>query len=122
MDTRRHPPLVHRLHYEFAGWDGDDIVESFPVFIVTEPLARAIADEGLSGVEVDDVKVTKDPQFDQFFPDIARSLPEWRWMRPIGKPHVNDFWQRSDGILIVSERALNVLRRFNIENCEVAEI
>jgi hypothetical protein len=121
-DARQHPPIVNRLHYEFAGWLGDDIVESFPVFIVTDPLARAIKESELSGAEFDEVKVTRNPQFDEFFPDLARSFPEWRWLRPVGKPHESDFWQQPDGILVVSERALNVLRRFKIDNSEIVEI
>jgi hypothetical protein len=121
-DTQRHPPVVHRLHYEFAGWLGDDIVASFPVFLVSERLAVAIDEEALSGAQLDDVKVTKDPQFEEFFPDLARSLPEWRWLRPVGEPHMSDFWSRPDGQLVVSERAMNLLRRFNIEHCDTADV
>lgn len=121
-DTSRHPPIVSQLHYEFAGWLGDDIVESFPVFIVSSRLAQAIEQEALSGAEFDQVKVTKDPQFEHFFPDVAASLPQWRWLRPMGVAHVSDFWQQPDGALAVSERALAVLRRFAIEHSYVEEL
>ena len=121
-DTTRHPPVVTKLHYEFGGWLGDDLVESFPVFIVSDRLAQAIQHEALSGVELDTVKVTKDPQFDHFFPEAARSLPDWKWLRPNGHPHVTDFWQQDDGALVVSERALSVLRRFNVGHCEIEEL
>jgi hypothetical protein len=58
LDTTKHPPVVDRLHYEFAGWDGDDIVTSFPVTIVTDALANAILEHGLTGAKFDDVIVT----------------------------------------------------------------
>jgi len=121
-DTATHPPVVRHLHYEFAGWMGDDIVESFPVFIVSEQLAQAIDGETLSGVQFDDVKVTKDPQFEAFFPEVARALPRWRWLRPVGSPHVSDFWQQPGGKLVVSERAMKLLRRFKLDHCDIAEV
>lgn len=121
-DTHQHPPIVSRLHYDFARWSGDDIVQSFPVFLVSEQLAQAIEQEALLGVLFDNVKVTKDPQFERFFPDTAASLPSWRWLRPTGEPHTGDFWQRPDGNLVISERALMVIRRFKVDHCEVVEI
>jgi hypothetical protein len=121
LDTSKHPPVVNRLHYEFAGWLGDDIVATFPSSIVTEELARAIANEGLTGVQFDDVIVTKDPQFERFFPDQAAALPAWRWLRPVGKPRTSDFWQDDKGILYVSDRALNLLRKFHLENGRIGE-
>jgi hypothetical protein len=43
-------------------------------------------------------------------------------LRPVGEPHLSDFWQGPDGSLVVSERALTLLRRFKVENCDIAEI
>lgn len=122
MDTSTHPPAVTRLNYEFSGWMGDDIVETFPAYIVTATLAEAIGTSRLSGVRIDDVIVTKNPQFEEFFPDIALSLPHWYWLRPVGDPHESDFWQDEAGRLVVSESALSVLRRFHISNAEVTAL
>jgi hypothetical protein len=121
LDTSTNPPVVSRLHYDFVSWLGDDILASFPCTIVTEALAKAIADEGLVGAEMDDVIVTKNPHFERFFEDTAAVLPEWRWLRPTGEPHESDFWQDDQGILIVSERALNLLRKFSLENCRIGK-
>ncbi|HET6311576.1 MAG TPA: hypothetical protein VFH00_11315 [Candidatus Nitrosotalea sp.] len=119
LDSSTNPPAVSVLHYDFVSWLGDDIVASFPCSIVTEALAKAIADEGLTGAQIDEVIVTKNPQFEHFFPDIAALLPEWKWLRPTGQPHDSDFWQDEQGILIVSDRALNLLRKFSLENCRI---
>lgn len=118
IDKSTHPPFVTRLHYEFSGWMGDDIVETFPTFIVTDALFGAIESSRLSGVEFDDVIVTKDRQFEQLFPDVASSLPRWYWLRPVGRTHTSDFSQDDAGRLIVSEKALELLQGFNINNAE----
>ena len=60
LDTSVHPPTVHRLHFEFMGWDGDDLVTSFPCFLVSERLGKAMADEHLAEFELADVEVTVD--------------------------------------------------------------
>ena len=40
LDNSTHPPDVKWLHYVLDGWLGDDILESFPCYIVTERLRR----------------------------------------------------------------------------------
>ncbi len=114
LDSSTNPPLVSKLHYDFVSWLGDDIVGAFPCSIVTEALAEAI-----TGAEIDEVIVTKNPHFERFFPDTAAILPEWKWLRPTGEPHESDIWQDEQGILIVSERALKVMRKFSLENCRI---
>lgn len=122
LDTSVYPPRVTRLHYEFSNWMGDDIVESFPTVIVTATLADAIMSFGLSGVEFDDVDVTLNHQFEEFSPDVASSLPAWRWLRPVGQPLISDFWQDDSARLMLSEAALDVIRRFRIGNAELSEL
>ena len=119
LDSSTNPPLVSKLHYDFVSWLGDDIVGAFPCSIVTEALAEAIVDASLTGAEIDEVIVTKNPHFERFFPDTAAILPEWKWLRPTGEPHESDIWQDEQGILIVSERALKVMRKFSLENCRI---
>jgi hypothetical protein len=121
LDTSTNPPVVSRLHYDFVSWLGDDIVASFPCNIVTEALATAIVEEGLTGADIDEVVVTKNPHFERFFPDTVALLPEWKWLRPTGQPHHSDFWQDEQGVLIVSERALKLLRKFSLENCRIGK-
>ena len=119
LDARVHPPVVTRLHYEFAGWSGDDIAESFPCFVVTQRLAEAIAASGLTGVEFDDVVVTKDPQFEMFLPDQANALPSWKWLRPVGDSRRDDFWQDERAVLHISERAREFLGNFHLEEATI---
>src|SRR6266478_5914831 len=83
-DITRHPPVVHKLHYEFQGWLGDDIVESFPAILVTRRLADAIEQERLTGAGFDEAKVTTDPQFERLHPDVANPLPRMAMAQSYG--------------------------------------
>jgi hypothetical protein len=52
-DTSKHPPVVSRLHYEFSGWLGDCLLESFPCFIATNAVIDSLSNVGISGSEPD---------------------------------------------------------------------
>jgi hypothetical protein len=117
LDPSVHPPRVHRLHYVFEGWLGDDLVESFPCFLATERLAEGIDAAGLTGVTWALVQVEKSEQAEMFFPDII--LPAWRWMR-LGGNAADDFWADASAVLHVSDRALQVLRQFHVEHALIS--
>jgi len=38
MDNSCYPPIAKKLNYEFDGWLGDDIIESFPCFVISKNL------------------------------------------------------------------------------------
>ena len=116
VDRTFHPPIVSRLTYEFSGWGGDDIVTSFPVYIVTDRLRRALESSGLTGFEFDVVTVTTNEQFDDVGPP---ALPEWAWLRLTGRPRASDAWAGNLGDITVSERMLALLREFRLDNCDV---
>ena len=69
LNANVHPPVVERLHYEFQGWLGDDLLESFPCFIVTEQLANEISFQKLTGIFFDDVKITTSELFSELYPE-----------------------------------------------------
>ncbi|MGQ0846271.1 MAG: hypothetical protein ACT4QF_19280 [Sporichthyaceae bacterium] len=122
MDTSIHPPLVRKLHYVFAGWSGSDVVESFPVHLVSDKLARALLETQLSGFELAAVEVSKDEQFERFFPDEASTLPEWHWLRLTSADQSKDVWRDDDAQLCLGERARRVFEAFNLNDCEIVEL
>src|SRR4051812_22164191 len=88
-DTRTHPPAVNHLHYEFYGWLGDALLESFPCFLVSEPLGEGLENVGLSGFRLAGVEVTN---ADQFHADGgSQALPTFRWLQVVGQPGRDDF-------------------------------
>ncbi|UFH51179.1 hypothetical protein [Pseudomonas sp. KNUC1026] len=75
IDATAHPPVVTELEYRFDGWLGDEILESFPCFIVTRSLAQMISENGLSGFMLAPLKVTTSQTFSEIHPTLV--LPEF---------------------------------------------
>jgi hypothetical protein len=65
-------------------------------------------------VVFDEVEVTTSGQFKELYP--GRVLPQWLWMKVDGKPGVQDFGIGMGVRLIVSERALDLLKRVGFSN------
>jgi len=116
MDTPVHPPDVDSLHYEFDGWPGDDLLESFPCFIISEKLKEMIGESELTGYEIGDVTVSKSETFTELHPE--RELPDFYWLKIVGEPATDDFGLSEDHHLTVSQEALSVLQDANIAHAE----
>lgn len=120
MDSSIYPPLVTWLQYEIRGWLGDDLLESFPCFIVTAKLADLMTEANLSGFALGDVDVVLS-DVEQDLAEVPIEVPEFRWLQPeVGQD--GDLSVDESGLLIVSERALAILRRSNLSNCDIEEL
>ena len=107
MDRSVHPPIVKRLHYALEGWLGDVILETFPVFVVTEVARDALLGMGATGAAFDEVEITVTDQFEELYPD--RKLPPFVWLKAEGVAGRDDIGAAADGRLVVSQSALDVL-------------
>ena len=105
--TPGQPVVVHKLHYQFDGWLGDELLESTPCYIATERLAAEIGRAKLTGVSFDQVETSKSDQFDALYP--GRELPKFVWLKVEGTPGRDDFGVTPDLRLVVSEKALAML-------------
>jgi hypothetical protein len=119
LDNSVHPPIVRKLHYQFDGWLGDVLLESFPIFIIADSAMRQLQSEGMAGLRAEDLETTVSQQFQELHPQ--RHLPRFVWLQVIGKPGRDDFATDSNGRLVVSETALEKLNRLGIKNAEVAD-
>jgi hypothetical protein len=117
VDRSVHPPLVKRVHYEFDGWLGDDLLEAFPCFIVTRALGQRLAAAGLTGFTLDDAEVSMSDLFEEVHPD--RELPGFAWLKVLGRPGTDDLGLSLDHRLVLSQRALDVLKPFKVEHCDI---
>ncbi|QIE26533.1 hypothetical protein SBC1_41910 (plasmid) [Caballeronia sp. SBC1] len=106
--------VVTDLHYEFEGWLGDHLLESTPCYIVTKELAQEIEIQKLSGVEFAFAKITLSDQFKELYPN--KSVPDFIWLKVIGEPSKDDFGIASGLQLIVSEHALETLKRYGVSH------
>lgn len=119
IDHSVSPPQVERLNYEFEVWLGDELLESFPCFIVTERLAAEIKHLNASGIRFADVKITRSPEFEELQP--GESLPEFKWLQVFGTPGKDDFGIASDGRLVVSDTVLNRLKLYGLSHCDISD-
>jgi len=113
LDNSTHPPIVRRLHYELDGWLGDDLLESFPCYIITDRLRTLIEEVGATGYAFDSVEVTTSEQFRQLYPD--RQIPRFWWLKVTGKAGVDDFGMSSEDCLVVSDRMFTAM----MDNCQL---
>lgn len=119
LDRSTHPPRVENLHFVFDGWLGDDLLTSFPVYLVTARVREAL--EGLqpTGCRLETLTVTKSTQFMEGH--FALVLPQMWWLRITGAAGVDDFGMSNDHSLVVSQRVLDCLRRFHLDHCLIAQ-
>lgn len=117
MDRDSHPPKVSRLHYHLEGWLGDALLESFPCFVIMAAAKDGLIGQGYSGVHFDQVEITVSDEFKELYPQ--KQLPVFAWLRVTGQAGEDDFGLAKDGRLVVSEAALDTLKRFGISNALV---
>lgn len=120
MDPNAHPPVVHHLHFEFEGWAGDALVQTFPCFLVTRAVQQGIMAAGATGVAFAPAEVSKSEQFELFHPEVA--LPEFLWLKVRGAACVDDFGLMGGIRLVVSERMLSLLRENGLTHALVLQI
>lgn len=116
-DTSTHPPIVSRLHYEFAGWLGDSLVESFPCYVITADLGERALRAGLTGFTLDAVEISTTPEFEGLHPAVG--LPSFLWLKVDGTAGTHDFAMSDDHCLVVSDRALRLLQEGRLDHCDV---
>ncbi len=117
MNRDVHPPEVKKLDYEFDGWLGDVLLESFPCFIATIDAATKLQGLPVTGVQFDDVRISKSVQFQDMYPN--QSLPKFKWLKVLGRPGLEDFGLGRDFRLVVSDRVLNALKPLGLSNAVI---
>ncbi|MEK9184293.1 MAG: hypothetical protein AAB892_01020 [Patescibacteria group bacterium] len=105
---------VTKLHYEFDVWLGDALLTSHPVYIIIRKGQEALTAAAVCGIEFDDVEITKSQLFEDLYP--GRELPDFVWMKVQGTAGQDDFGIANNQLLVVSDRALEVLEPLGIGN------
>ncbi len=96
------------LHYVMDGWLGDDLIESFPCFILSNRVRVELDRANFSGYEFGDARVTTSELFQELHSEVE--LPAFSWLKVTGQPGIDDFGIAKDRRIVVSERALAVIR------------
>lgn len=119
MDSSVHPPVVSRLVYEIDGWFGDVLITSYPCFLVTGEMKRALLEIGFSGATFADVEITVSDNFRDLYSNDVK-LPSFVWLKVNGHAGHDDFGIGRNHRLVVSERILDLLDGLGIPNADVA--
>lgn len=119
FDATRAPQLIGPFHYAIDIWVGQDLVTTDPFFFVTRGLADAIVAANLTGVDFAPVTVTAGEQ-GQLVDDNA-PLPDLVELVFNGD-HGDDFYLFEDIDLCVSERAMAMLRDFNLGRADIEPV
>jgi hypothetical protein len=115
LDTSVHPPRVLKLHYEVAGWLGDDLVQSFPCYLVTRRLWQRLAALKPTGAATEAAEVTVSAEFKELDPNKA--VPEVWGLKVTGAPGEDDLGLTEDARLVVSEPVLGAMRAMQLRHC-----
>jgi len=142
-------PEVTHLDYEFDGWLGDDIIEGATCYLVSDILAVAMGQACLSGYRLQAITVSTTEVFDRWQSKmVERPLPPFVRVLTEGEIKIKGdreviSWSGHDiclGIrvdwvppetpeqtlanpppyaIVVTERAFEILKKFQINNCDV---
>lgn len=107
------------MHFIFDGWLGDQLVESFPCYLITPGLAELLAAAGVTGFELAEAEIETSEQFRELYPE--RVLPPFKWLQIVGTPAKSDIYLTSDNRLAGSQKTLDVVLATNPKGFEFRE-
>lgn len=116
------PPRIDELVISFDDWLGDDLLTTHPVFFVTEDLAAKLRGSNLDGYALAPMKVTRSELFEDIHEDDPLDLPEFLWLRVHGRAGFDDFGISDSMELVVSDRALSLLRSMRLVQCQATPL
>ena len=117
LDRSTRPPKAINLKVLFLGWMGDDLLDIFPCFFVTDQLKVCIEINGLTGCSFE----TFELEIGEDAPPETSNTKFWR-MVPSLWEQLADIRVNPKGYLVVSELALLVINKHKIECCDVLAV
>ena len=118
QDVSVHPPTIERLEFEFTLWFGDELIEGFTCYLVSDRVRQAIESAQLTGVRFADVEITVDEQTLLFEPEFRERLPIWWWFQP-SRVHGNDFYWSDAFRLFASPAGYEALQAGTLDHARV---
>lgn len=122
-NTKERPHRIERLHLELTFWPEDDLIDAY-TYVCTKRLAETLTASTLTGFQIDQIyEISKGDQFEiSANSHKGHHLPEFVWLKINGKAGVDDFGLVQGPCalpLVVSERALQVLKAGELSHCKV---
>ena len=117
LDRATHPPGVDRVQYVLDTPTTADLIESFPVYLVSEELADRLTSADVTGFRLEDAEVIPSVEYTEAFGDAPHKA--YRWLRPDPDATDPDVWISEDLRLAVSDRMWDVLQQADLRGCDV---
>jgi hypothetical protein len=118
MDPSSHPPTVESVEYILDAPTEEDLIESFPVHLVSENMARLLTTAGLEGFALGEATVVPSREYVEVYGDAPHKDYRWLRVRPSPRP---DCWLDDESRLCVSDRMMGVLSRGVLDGCDVTK-
>ena len=122
--------VITHLHFVFMGWLGDDVLEVTPCFLISDRLKNAIEKSDLKGYEFEDIEISLSDDYLEMYPN--RETPSFYRVIPKGTIKIQDEtyydWDNMDfcitekAYLVLTEKAINIFKQFQIDNADVTEL
>jgi hypothetical protein len=119
LDTHEHPPLARKVEYVLDAPVSADLIESFPVFLVSVELAQRLQAAHIEGFALDEAKVVASREYEALHEQAPHK--EYLWLR-LTAGRDADCWLDDQYRLCVSDRMFEVLQASDLEGCEVEPV
>lgn len=120
LDSSTHPPTVHRLDYVLDVPDADDLIQAFPVFLVSTDLGERMESARLTGFALDAASVRASANYRDVYGEAPHR--QYLWMKVERTSPGADLWLDSEYQLCVTDRAFNILEHAKLTGCLVARL
>ncbi len=122
-DITERPVQIFEADFEFQFYPHDDLLCGFYIFACAKPLAEALKKSGLTGFSIDSLRISFEERFYQWAElHKDEQLSEFQWLKITGRAGIDDFGLvqgPTEMPLIVSERALHLLKQFKLQHCDI---
>ncbi len=119
IDPSVHPPRVEAVEYVLDAPTEDDLLESFPVYLVSDALGATLAEAGLSGFTLEPARVIPSREYTAVYGDAPHKT--YQWLRPQPSPDP-DCWVDDALRLCVSDRMMRIFGQGVLDGCDIVEI
>jgi len=100
---------VTKLHIDLEDWLGDDLMECYPCYIVTEKLKKLLDTSNFKGFDTSEMEVTRAEYFDDNYHQ-NKPLPKFYWLQINGIKNTADIYVDENNNLNVGDTFLSFLK------------
>ena len=115
------------LEFVFLGWLGDEILKARPCYIITKKMMDDFILNEIKGMEYQKIQVSLSEEFleihkgNSVISEFVRIIPCNR-IENFDNSMQEDIYIDKCNCLIVSERLLEIIKKYKISNCDIEEV